>query len=524
MSVYNLCYLFMKKIILFSAFFIALKTYAQVPEDAIRYSWYAHTGSARIMAVGGVMGSLGGDISAPFVNPAGLGLFKTREFVFSPGFMSNKNKADYREALTENKKNALTLGPTGVIIGIPELFKKDCSSAFSIAVNQTANFNNVVHYSALNNYSSFSEQFAEEMAKSNFSINNILTTNSPLPYTVAPALYTYLIDTVTVNGIVQVKAAPEYLLDSGKAIMQDMNKVTRGAMYEWAISYASNIKGKWLYGATLSLPVLNYHSKTTFSEKDPTGDTSNHFNSFSYTDDYTTSGSGAGLKLGAIYRPKDYIRIGFAFHTPTLMNLTETRSTTLNTVLENPTHSYEVSSNTFTNNQPGEYQYNYTTPWKAMISGSYVFREVENVKRQKAFISADIEYVRHSASRYHSANADPTTDEKNYYKGLNAVIKDNYKGTFNFRVGGELKFNVIMARAGFAYYTNPYKDIAFKAGRMLLSGGLGYRNNGFFIDLTYVYQVKKDVDLPYRLADRANTFANLHQQQGSILTTFGIKF
>lgn len=514
----------MKRALPFLLTLLTQVAFAQTPEDAIRYSWQSHSGSARIMAVGGVMGSLGGDITAPFVNPAGLGLFKTREFTFSPGFIMNKNNSTYRDSLTTNNKNALTLGPTGVIIGFPDAFKKNKSSAFSIAVNQSANFNNNIKYSALNNYSSFSEQFAEEMAKSNQSIGNILNSNSTLPYTVAPALYTYLIDTTTVNGVLQIKAAPEYLLDSGKAIMQTMDKQTRGAMYEWGFSFASNIEEKWLLGGTLVIPSLHYNSKTTFTESDPSGDTSNRFSSFTYTDDYTTTGSGIGLKLGAIYRPKEYIRFGLAFHTPTLMMLTETRNTTLTTVLENPLKSFSANSNTFTNGQPGEYEYAYTTPWKAIVSASYVFREVENVHRQRAFISADVEYVRHSASRYRSANEEPTTEEKKYYKALGAVIKDNYKGTFNFRVGGELKFSVIMIRGGFAYYSNPYKDPAFKASRMLLSGGLGYRNKGFFIDLTYVHQVKKDVELPYRLSDRANTFAGLINRQGNIMATFGIKF
>ena len=99
-----------------------------------------------------------------------------------------------------------------------------------------------------------------------------------------------------------------------------------------------------------------------------------------------------------------------------------------------------------------------------------------------------------------------------------------YKGTFNFRAGGELKFNTIMGRLGFAYYGNPYKDVPYKASRMLLSGGLGYRNKGVFIDLTYVHTIAKDADLPYRLEDRANTYATLKQQQGNIVATVGFKF
>ena len=91
-------------------------------------------------------------------------------------------------------------------------------------------------------------------------------------------------------------------------------------------------------------------------------------------------------------------------------------------------------------------------------------------------------------------------------------------------MGGELKFNVIMGRLGFSYYGNPYKDGAYKASRMLLSGGLGYRNKGVFVDLTYVHCITKDVSFPYRLEDRANTYATLKQQRGNIVATVGFKF
>ncbi len=65
-----------------------------------------------------------------------------------------------------------------------------------------------------------------------------------------------------------------------------------------------------------------------------------------------------------------------------------------------------------------------------------------------------------------------------------------------------------MARLGLAYYMNPYKDPALKANRFLLSGGLGYRHKGFFIDLTYVHSFNKDVDFAYRLQDKAQHICN----------------
>ena len=51
---------------------------AQLPEDAIRMSWNTPSGTARNQAIGGAMGSLGGEITSVFVNPAGLGIQKRR--------------------------------------------------------------------------------------------------------------------------------------------------------------------------------------------------------------------------------------------------------------------------------------------------------------------------------------------------------------------------------------------------------------------------------------------------------------
>ena len=59
---------------------------------------------------------------------------------------------------------------------------------------------------------------------------------------------------------------------------------------------------------------------------------------------------------------------------------------------------------------------------------------------------------------------------------------------------------------------------------MNLSGGLGYRNKGMFVDLTYVHSLNKDVNFPYRLGDKANTFANIKDANGNVLLTVGFKF
>ena len=163
---------------------------SQIPEDAIRYSWYPNNATARIMAVGGCMGSLGGDIYATFVNPAGLALYRNREAVFSLNWNENTSNAAYRDSSSRAFNNLMPIGPMGVLGSYGGRQSKE-NIVFSLAFNQLASFNDKVQYSGYNNYSSFSEQFAEEFAYSGYTIDEVKLTNpSPLPYGSAPALAT----------------------------------------------------------------------------------------------------------------------------------------------------------------------------------------------------------------------------------------------------------------------------------------------------------------------------------------------
>lgn len=516
----------MKKVLLFSSILSCASVYAQLPEDAIKMSWHNHNGSSRYMAIGGTMGSLGGDITAGYVNPAGLAMYRNDEIVLSFGLNMHKGTFNFRESITKNNKNGLILGASGYINGAPT--GKTSTRAFAFTINQVADFNSTVQYSSLNNYSSFSEQFAEQFVKSGYSINDVLNSNSPIPYTAAPALYTYLIDTVTIGNTIFVRGAPENILDAGEAIKQEVRKVSSGGIYELGLSYAEGFNEKWQFGVTAGIPLVSHSTETRLIESDTSSRTDNNFKRATYNDEVSTTGAGINLKMGVIYRPQDYIRLGLALHSPSYMLLTETRSSSITNEGEGSLATLSAESELFTNNQPGENRYIQSNPWKAILSGSYVFREVEDTRRQKGFVSADIEYQHHRGGRFHAYDEEGNEtvsyqQKKAYFKQVNNIIKDQYKGAFNFRVGGEIKFNIIMARLGFAYYGSPYKTSPEKVYRTMLSGGLGYRHRGFFLDLTYVHNTTRDFDLPYRLEDRENTYSSNKYTRGGIFATLGIK-
>ena len=58
---------------------------------------------------------------------------------------------------------------------------------------------------------------------------------------------------------------------------------------------------------------------------------------------------------------------------------------------------------------------------------------------------------------------------------------------------------------------------------MFASGGIGYRNYGVFVDLTYAHAFNRDINFPYRLSDKANTFAEQSGAAGNVMLTLGFK-
>lgn len=493
--------------------------FAQTTDDAIRQSYQIQQGTARNMAIGGAMGSLGGDLTAAYVNPAGLGFYKTGEIVISPGFNLLKSNFDFRGTGLKDKKNNFAYGPSGIVFGWQNEYNKNRSSAISLSINQSANFDNRTHYKGLNNVSSWSEQYLEELVRNRADTFSAL---DDYKFGSSLAFNTYLIDANIVNGRF---AGYKSLVPISTGVIQENNIETHGGVNELSLGFASNNKDKLYLGASVNMPIYSYTKDQTYSETDATTNTNNNFASFQYTENYTSKGLGFNAKIGLIYKPADKVRLGIAIHTPTLATMTDQirSSITTNTEGYYPHGPLTKTSDQLNNGQPGEYQYRMTTPWKAIISGSYVFNEVSDVRRQKAFITADAEYVRHQGSEY-GITEGGTEADNTYYKTVNDAIDKRFKGTFNFRLGGEVKFTTIMARAGLAYYGNPYRASELKNNRTLISGGLGYRNKGFFIDLTLVHSIIKDTNIPYYLSDIANTYATGKNSRDNVMLTFGFKF
>jgi len=493
---------------------------AQDPTDALRYSWLTPGGTARSQAVGSATTALGGDLSSLFSNPAGLAFYKTGEMVLTPGFSFNSAKAGYLEGTEKDSKSGMNFGAMGLVFasgGNRNGTWKNFS--YGLGVNRVANFNGNSYFKGLNNQSSYSEKYLEELISNNVTDPN--TAASSYPYGSSLAFNTYLIDTV--QGAGGNVTGYRSLATPQTGVTQEQRTSTKGGIVDYSLGASANFKDKLYLGAALGFTLLKYDRTTQFTESDATKAV-NDFNYFTSEETLRTEGSGINLKLGMIFKPVENIRLGLSFQTPTVYDLKDTYTAKVTTDLEGYGGQGVLSQSSldFTNNEPGNFQYRYTAPLKAAFGFAYVLREISDVTKQRGFLTADIEYVDYKAAKF------TTTDGYSggeYYANLNNTIRTMYRGALNFRAGGELKFNTIMVRGGFGYYGNPYASgVTDKGSRMNISGGLGYRNKGIFVDLTYVHQITKDNYYPYRLTDNVFYPAAMKSTYGNILLAFGFKF
>lgn len=502
----------MKKIILAATLIAAYSiSYAQTPEDALRYSWLQASGTARSQAIGNANGAIGGEISTMFSNPANIGFYKTGDFVISAGANGFKNDATYLGVTTNDKKGSGFLGTTGFVLGKPSYGGGSLkSSAFGIAVNRVADFNNRITYTNKGGQlssTSMVDYFSDDVV-SNGGYNDY---GSGLAYDAG-----WLKEgTPGSDGKIPILSPFEYANLNG--LEQKQVITTNGGISELAFAGAANLNDKVFLGATIGIPVLRYGATRQYTEQDP-GETDNGFDAGWFDDDLITKGVGINVKAGVVFKATENVRIGFAAHSPTFYSLNDSYKALAGANLDAGANG----DKSFSSDQL-VYDYNLQTPYKLIGSFSVLFGNVYDVSTQKGFLSGDVEYVNHASSRFRTTSNDNGSNG-GYFTGLNNAIGSAYKGAVNARVGAEIKFNPIAVRLGGAYYGNPYNNIAGETGSVTqATGGLGYRNKGFFIDLGYVHTLGKDVIFPYRLTDAKFYPASIKSSNSRILLTLGFK-
>ncbi len=483
----------MKRILFIAALIVLqISLFGQFAEDALRYSQLYYQGTARSMAVGGALSALGGDFSVLSTNPGGLAVFRSNDFSASIEAYSSKAESSYNRTATDVSKTMFDISNIGYVISkqIGRGGRGWKYWQFGVGMNRLNNYNGSVFIKGLNRNpddvndiaSSRIDVYYEQildMQDAGYGIDQI---NEYDPFYLGPAWNTYLFDTIrnADNDLILVSPVP-YQTDMEQR--QTIN--TKGSNNEFLVAASANFDDILYIGATVGVPYLRYIRETTYEEYN-LDDTVTTFDHWSVYDELKTIGWGINLKLGAVVRPVDFMRIGLAFHTPTYyFSMKDTwRTYTYSNV-------FAYSDNTWhsggSDSPVGEYKYKLTTPMRFIGSLAFVIKEI-------GFISGEYEYAGYSKTKFSA---------KGYgFESENDIIKNSFKGVSNIRVGTEWRISKISLRAGYAIYGSPYKDNLNDGKRQSFSGGIGYRGENFAIDFAYV---RSTMDEDYYLYSYSNT-------------------
>lgn len=236
---------------------------AQTVSDIVRYSTTTSTGSARVAAMGGAFGALGGDLSSLGINPAGIGVFRKSEISITPYLNVAKTKSGGRAT----NDASFQLGTFGGVVAFHN--KNFDWRGFNFAINYTNlnNFNRITNQYVYNSTTSFNQIWSLE---ANADLSWIL--NSPNPPEVikfdeilnARSQMAYNTGLITYN---ETTGEFEPTLLAGEERTQRKYIKEDGYQGEYDFSFGTNYKDKLYIGMTIGIQSIRYKYKSIFTGK-----------------------------------------------------------------------------------------------------------------------------------------------------------------------------------------------------------------------------------------------------------------
>lgn len=270
-------------------------------EDALRYSQYQSTGSARIMGLGGTQTSLGGDVSNIHENPAGLGFFRRSEVSFTGSYGSWNSETTFLSQVQDNSTNNFALPNVSVVISRvkdPLELGDWRGGSFGISINRSRLYtNDFGYFSNTRGTSSLLDYYADDY---NTFGEPAIGDPAGLPLDV---------------GLISDQDG-DFEKDADYALgnpFQDELIENQGTKSEISFSYGGNYKNKLFLGGTIGVSSLNFTSTKTFNEEflDQDDLTSLYY---SLQENLYQNGTGVNLGLGVIYKPMDHLNLGLSFN------------------------------------------------------------------------------------------------------------------------------------------------------------------------------------------------------------------
>jgi hypothetical protein len=442
------------------------------PDAVVLFDRNTVGGTAASAGSGGAYSSVGGDPSSMSLNPAGLGLFKTSDICISPGLRIANDQSAYNGSSLGSTHTIAQFGQAGAVF-TKELPKKSGPGVSPFALKS---FTFGINYQSDNTFD----------RDQNF---NYLNTNHSLINNYATASNYYGTDQWSLESAFFSLAGIQGLTGTGgqytsnvKAPVQQVGTIsTRGGINNINLGFGGNLGDKIFFGFSLGVPLINYTVTSQISETNANAnDTITHFQNYQLSSTVSESGVGLTGKVGLIFKPVSWFRVGVSYSLPTWYFLSENYTADLIYSFDSilPTEIGPYGADVF--------NYRIRTPMKGTIGTSFYLNE-------NSFISADYEFQNIGATHYYIQN-----DSFQQAAGINSYLKSTYTYSHTLRVGLQGAIKKLRLRAGYSYTNSPFKSgqnyttSPYNQAMQTATFGIGLRFKVFYVDLAYVFTYSKD--------------------------------
>ncbi len=465
------------------------------------------------MGVGGAFGAVGADVGCASINPAGLSRFRTSKFYITSAMANFKNNSNFDNSnLLKSEKFNFQLPNLAIVFhgrGIDYEERKPkglVNYTFGYSMNRINSYVREINFENPNNNTSISQFWAE---KGNGQYVHQLSL-----YTMERLAYDGLLIDVDTNS-----STPKYASAYGNGTNLNMKQsgslITKGSLNDHIFFISANLKHKFHFGLSLGLKQVNYHENFNFIESDNRNNNDKDISKITVNNFVNTKGLGFNAKIGIIYNITDFIRVGYAFHSPTKFNLVDSYQYTVRAEFDagakDPFNTSRFNNSKSTPNPL--IKYNITTPMRQVFSTCFINKKI-------GFLSLDAELINFTKIKMN--------DSENSFGKENKSFTINYKPIINWRLGGEAIYENLRFRAGVSIIPSSFKPDYQSGFRREINAsyhfGIGLKNKTSSFDIAFVHNRFKDEIRPYQLADGNNLLVKNLLISNTFVLTYSISF
>ncbi len=412
--------------------FFSTTSNAQVAEDAIRIVQDEIGFGVRALGMGGAYTAVSNDYSAIYWNPAGLASLRHAEFSGEFSNLNFNNNATFANSFTGRSQNFSRLRSVGAALPIPTTRG---SMVFAVGYNRVKDFDRTLIFSGFNTLSNGLEfQFQDQNG------NDVIY---PFDRNVSQS---------------------EQINDDG-----GLNQIS----FAGAVSLSRNFDA----GVTVNVYDGSDDYQFSFNQTDVQNQYSvfpADFDSYSLNQNLKSDYSGVGVKLGGMFRVARGIRLGASVGLPVTFTVKETYSSDDVLRFDDGTEDAAILDQ-------GNFEYKVQTPLHfdagASLSNGFLT------------FAGSIRYRDWSQTKFKISDGELTDPN---FSGLfeeNQFIKQNYRATLQYNLGGEIYLEGMKTflRGGYAVIPSPLQNADSNLDKKFVSGGIGFRvDRNVVLDVGYL--------------------------------------